>query len=381
MDNTAGRSAAKTWTATRGGLTIALALCAVGATLLSSAPAQAMCCACFGGGSCSGGFCADGVANPANCAVLCTNAGCANTVFNNTDVCNGGCGVAAALPTGTPSRTPTQSGTPTTTNTPTQTPTRTPTITATGTSTRTPTVTPTSTITPTVTHTPTPVLCCVLPTPSTQFCVNTDATVCQANEGRPVPGSLCRGVLPGECFVPSPTFTPKSTNTATPTRTATATPTETPTLTPTPPISMDIDPYKCYRIKETSMNKFKKLDEVQLVDQFGTTKTVVLKPFLVCNPSVQSIPPSTPTNEGKLENSDAHMVCYKVRDREPPTLPSGVEMHVDFHDKPPPTVTVQTFQILKANLLCLPSAMLLPRPTNTKAVATATPASTPTKTP
>jgi len=402
MENTAGRAAAETWTASlRATLaTLALSVAVLIFLSLTAERGDAMCCACLGGGSCGAGFCVDGVADPVACANLCSDASCTNTVYNSADLCDGGCGVATQLPTATPTATPSRTGTPTISSTPSVTPTPSPSVTRTATAfltasatpTATFTLTPTITLTPsktaTVTSTPTPLICCIVSGP--QPCVDTDAPNCILNGGMPAPTTTlgqiprCRGLFAAaECYIPTPTNTPKNTNTSTPTRTPTWTPSETPTNTPTPVIPLNIDPYKCYRIKDTATGaaKFKKLD-VQLVDEFGTTSTAVLKPFLLCNPSVESVPPSTPDNGGALKNPDAHMVCYKVRDRDTSGLhaPAGVETHVDFGDKPPPTITIQKIQVMKANLVCMPAAQLLPTPTKTRVVATPTAASSPTKT-
>jgi len=382
-DTTAG-AADLTRAAVRGAWVLALAL--AGLVSLTPYRVDAMCCACTGGASCSGGFCTDGISSPVACANFCSAAGCPNTVFNGTDVCAGGCDVAGPLPTGTPSSTPTQTLTPSTTNTPTQTPSRTPTITLTPTPTRTPTITPTFTNTFTPTATPTPETCCQ---GQGSLCSNAKTPgVC--NAGVPMIGQVCDQNDVG-CVTPSPrpTFTPTRTITITrtPINTPTATPTktDTPTLTETPKIPMNIDPYKCYRIKDDSADKFQK-PEVKLVDEFGVTTTAVLKPFLLCNPTIQTLGSETPGMNGDQVNPEAHLVCFKIRDRtDPQMVPSAVEVHVDFGDLPTPTpFTVRKLDILKANLLCMPAAKLMPSTPGPTAkpsgAATATPASTPTKT-
>jgi hypothetical protein len=198
-------------------------------------------------------------------------------------------------------------------------------------------------------------------------------------------GFVCPGGVPGICVTPTPvptwTVTRTWTPSVTPSNTPTATPTktDTPTLTPSPAVPTDIDPYKCYRIKDTQNPKFDKRT-VTVVDAFGNSSTAVIKPFLFCNPSIETGGSSTATPDDmhpRPLHPDAFMVCFKVLDRTPPSLPSAaLEIHTDFGDLPPPTpFVVHNLQISKAGMLCMPAAAFLPTPTNTPKAAT------PTKTP
>jgi hypothetical protein len=381
MQNTAGRGTKAT---TRFALMLALML-SVG-ILPTVERAAALCCACKDG---CAGFCEDNYPM-ANCNTLCTSAGCSTDVSNATDTCDGGCSPAGVLPTVTPSNSPTATVTPSAspsespTASSTITPTATPTSTATGTVTYTATNTATSTQTLTPSNTPTPQTCCQ---GAEQLCGNSSDPmqgVCGANQ-TPKIGMVCQGGVPGICVTPTPvptwTVTATWTLTRTPTNTPTATPTrtDTPTLTPSPMVPTDIDPYKCYRIKDTHSPKFAKRD-VTLVDAFGNTTTAVIKPFLFCNPSIETAGTPTPGTDPanpRPVHPDSFMVCYKVKDRaQPAGVPSGaLEVHTDFGDLPTPTpFVVHTLQISKAGMLCMPAAAFLPTPTNTpKPTSTATP--------
>jgi hypothetical protein len=226
---------------------------------LAAPRADAMCCVCRGG-SCNAGFCLDNLAGGSACATLCDAAGCPDVVFDQTDVCNGGCNVAGDLPTATPSATRTQTGTPT------DTPTPTPTASFTATTTNTPTVTNTATITNTPTVTPTPKQCCqndAIPAcgPVTSpFNCNAPGVFVNNAECN---GAIGRCVSPTITLTPSMTYTPTSTPTSTPTRTPTSTPTD------TPDVPTSVDPYKCYRIKTTLGKPKPEKRVVKLIDQFG----------------------------------------------------------------------------------------------------------------
>jgi hypothetical protein len=206
--------------------------------------------------------------------------------------------------------------------------------------------------------------------------------VCGPNQ-TPMIGMVCPGGVPGICVTPTPTVTWTVTRTWTPTftpsntPTATPTKTDTPTTTPSPMVPADIDPYKCYRIKDTHMPKFDKRN-VTLVDAFGNSTTAVIKPFLFCNPSVETGTTGTATPDEmnpRPRHPDSFMVCYKVTDRSAPgAVPAQpLQVHTDFGDLPTPTPFVlHNLQISKAGLLCMPAAAFLPTPK---------PPATPTKTP
>jgi hypothetical protein len=156
----------------------------------------------------------------------------------------------------------------------------------------------------------------------------------------------------------TPTFTPTSTFTITPTRTATA----------TQVIPSNIDPYKCYRVKaEDRLPK----RTVVVVDQFENKRTAVLKPYLLCNPSVRFNEPTPGSGGGTtptagpsptptalpLKNPNDHLVCYKLKDdNSPTTQPKFQAKHVKIRDEVNPGVeSEETYEVLKSELVCLPS--------------------------
>ena len=272
-------------------------------------------------------------------------------------------------PSASPTATPTITPTPTTSGTPTTTPSITLTPTNTATNTSTPTPTPRSTDTPP--WTPTPQICCQ----SGALCDDTKGQV--FTDGR-TPAIVC---LPGgangnTALQPMPyakcepnvgciLFTPTSTFTASFTVTSTRTNTPTPTPTLSVPTAV-IDPYKCYRIKEGN-ERFDSHD-ITLVEQFGNRSSRVLKPFLACNPSIigsgKANPTHTPGRHGGQVNPDAHLVCFKVKDREELTTPATGELRVKFYNETNPDFTTIKAEYVKGDLICMPAALIpTPRPT------------------
>jgi len=340
---------------------------------LAPRPATAICCSCSGA-PCGAGFCADGITFDA-CTSLCISAGCTVAV-NGADDCAAGCGPAPERATATmtngPAGTPTN--TPTATNTLINTPSATPTETPTGT----PSITQTPTITLTPTISPTPIQCCDCP--STNSC------------GQPVGPSACAAgcVLSSNASCDSRvggsnsclTNTPTRTVTITPTvtDTPTHTPTRTPTSTPTdtPHIPDTIDPYKCYRIKASSGQPKIPKRVVTIVDQFENKRTAVLKPFLICNPSMRldadlptptAVPatPGTPTpgptrtaTPLTLKHPEAHLVCYKIRDDSSETQDKFRGKKVIIRNEVEPGVeTLEKYDVNVTNVICLPSVKLV----------------------
>lgn len=265
-----------------------------------------------------------------------------------------------------------QAQTPTPIATKTFTPTPSPTIVLTSTST--PTVTLTPTITSTATITPTPFFCCQCPgfcgsAATSQACTSIN-TGCLSFEN-----AVCGTGF--SCFTATPTRTPANTPTMTPTRTDTPTRTPTPTQTPTATVPMNVDPYKCYRIKPKSSNFQRRT--VTLVDQFQEKKTVLLKPLYLCNPSAKGDAQGDDMSE--LRHPDDHLVCYGIRDENKPKV--NIPNVMTRNEIEPEMVNVETFEVHKAKLLCLPSSKALlgqttPTPTFT---ATFTATRTPTAAP
>jgi hypothetical protein len=356
-------------------------LLAIGGVVGTTAqPAEAVCCACYGGG-CGAGFCADEVTGIA-CTTLCISAGCNSALIDVNDTCNGGCGSISPQPTGTftagPSRTPTETPTFTATI---------PTATATATVTPTATVTNTGTITATATNTPippTPIQCCECSGSNSCGAPSTPGT-CSMGCSLKIDASCDSGVGgSNKCLTntitPTITQTPTVTKTVTQTFTPTATftVTQTPTRTDTPPVPTDIDPYKCYRVKAQDRVPSR---TVQLVDQFENKRTVELKPFLLCNPIARFIPPTAappPTAGGftptmgpsptatalTLKNPLSRLVCYKIKDNNQggTAQPKFKERTVEVHNElTVGTEDVRKYDVLKSDLVCLPSITI---PTN-----------------
>lgn len=336
-------------------------------------PAEAACCSCSS--NCGTGFCVDEVFGT-ECTVLCIAAGCVAAQMSATDVCDGGCNLDSPRPTATvtngPSRTPTDTPTATATV---------PTATPTDTETATPTITPTPTITETPPFSPTPVQCCECP--GTASCgapsvpgscsVNCTLKINSSCDSRVGGTNLCITNTVTPTVTPTRTITPSPSHTPTPTASFTVTSTR--TATPTPLIPSVIDPYKCYRVKAKDRIPTR---TVQLVDQFENKRTVVLKPFLLCNPSERSplpgppptSPPGTPsgptptavaTATPDIKNPDDHLVCYKIKDdKKGGNQPKFAGKQVKIRNELTPGVeTEETYDVMKADLLCMPSAKLL----------------------
>lgn len=276
----------------------------------------------------------------------------------------------ACTPSPTPSFTPTPTltGTATQTGTVTQTASLTPTVTSTGTVTLTPSNTPTLTVTPTATVTPTPPQCCQLDS----YCRGAQTPGVCPGEGQLVINALCDGNT-GACISPTPSLTLAPTPTRTATSTATATGTITATATATFTLPTGVDPYKCYRIRASA--KFQQ-KTVTLVDQFDEDqKTVVLKPYMLCNPSekqdkdgLKGTPPLNP---------ETHLVCYKIRKAkgEPKSERHTVNTRNEIV---PEVINTEKFTVIKPNFLCIPSEKMEVLPT---ATATSARSATPTSAP
>jgi hypothetical protein len=293
-------------------------------------------------------------------------------------VCVAGVGGAPSncgMPTLTPesTRTVTQTKTTTPTNTPANTSTVTPPNTVTATSTA--TITPIPAATDTPPKTPTPAVCCE----QDASCSN---VVGQFFSGTPrCAGALFRTPVPyAACVLDVGCRTFTATAVFSPTPPSTGTATQTPTITPTFAVPSSIDPYKCYRVQDTKNPLFKKRD-VKLVDRFGNTTTSVLKPYLYCNPAIESSGSQPLGEHGDQVNPEAHTLCFKVRDR---SAPAGVfraplpDLRVIFTDETPPptpantrtpaagTFTTLRTDVLKGDLLCLPAAVIPQTPTPLK---------------
>lgn len=162
-----------------------------------------------------------------------------------------------------------------------------------------------------------------------------------------------------QTFTPIPPFTP--------TVTATGTATQTPTVTVTLAVPTSIDPYKCYRIKDNQDPRFRKPD-VRIVDRFGKTTSAVLKPFLLCNPAIETNLSEPAGTHGEQKHPEAHTVCFKIRDQnDPQRVPIPGELRVIFRDNPPEgAFTTIKPEFGKGDLICMPAAFVPPPPPTPK---------------
>jgi hypothetical protein len=141
-------------------------------------------------------------------------------------------------------------------------------------------------------------------------------------------------------------------------------------------VPTSIDPYKCYRIKASAGQARIPTRIVTLVDEFENKRTAVLKPFLICNPSMRlSATPDTPTpgptaagtstpgpsptaTPLTLDHPEAHLVCYKIHDENRPTgQPKFAGKKVIIRDDVEPNDDSQErYDVIASNLVCIPAA-------------------------
>jgi hypothetical protein len=117
---------------------------------------------------------------------------------------------------------------------------------------------------------------------------------------------------------------------------------------------LDINHFKCYRVRRSpGTPRFTERD-VHLADQFEIKNTTVSKPFLLCNPVNKN-------NEG-VPNPANHITCYKIKDvsGQPPFVPQQPSVTDQF--------VVQDLQTSRrtdcgrTRLLCLPSSKQIASP-------------------
>jgi len=117
---------------------------------------------------------------------------------------------------------------------------------------------------------------------------------------------------------------------------------------------LNINHFKCYRVRPTpGAPKFTERD-VQLNDQFEMKATTVIKPFLLCNPvdkNGEGVP--DPTN---------HITCYKIKDvsGQPPFVP--VQPNVTDQFVVQDLQTSRRTDCGKTRLLCVPSSKRIASP-------------------
>lgn len=95
--------------------------------------------------------------------------------------------------------------------------------------------------------------------------------------------------------------------------------------------------YKCYEIVVS--DDFRPL-LVSTEDQFGLTRTHVLRPRYLCNPVSK--------NAEGVPEKDVHQVCYEIRDDPPPPLPGTLLIRNQFGE-------MKIHRLADASLLCVPS--------------------------
>ena len=118
--------------------------------------------------------------------------------------------------------------------------------------------------------------------------------------------------------------------------------------------NLNVNHFKCYRVRGTfGAPKFTERD-VLLVDQFEDRNTTVIKPFLLCNPVNKN-------GEG-IPSPASHVTCYKIRDvaGQPPFVPQSPNVTDQF--------IVQDLQTSrrtdcgKTRLVCVPSSKRIASP-------------------
>src|SRR5262249_56445372 len=96
---------------------------------------------------------------------------------------------------------------------------------------------------------------------------------------------------------PTSSTAPETTTTSSTPSTSTST-TSTTTIAGPP-----LDHFKCYKTKAGVPFTPQTVD---LVDQFGTTRGVAVRPFRFCNPASK--------NEEGISDPTAHLMCYQLKD-------------------------------------------------------------------
>lgn len=107
-------------------------------------------------------------------------------------------------------------------------------------------------------------------------------------------------------------------------------------ITPTDPLERE-NHYKCYEILEADS-----LPPVLVTteDQFGNTRTQVLRPRYLCNPVSKR-------NE-RIPEKEVHQICYETRDDPPVPLPGTLLIRNQFGE-------FKIHRLRDASLLCVPS--------------------------
>jgi hypothetical protein len=116
---------------------------------------------------------------------------------------------------------------------------------------------------------------------------------------------------------------------------------------------MDVDPYKCYKAKKVPKTFARRTITVE--DRFGDSQTLLLKPFLVCNPSDKG-DESGNNKKGSLVHPDTYLVCYKIRSRDKFKF-AGPSLEM-FNEVEPMIANFENYDLKKPNLLCLPTRCL-----------------------
>jgi hypothetical protein len=111
------------------------------------------------------------------------------------------------------------------------------------------------------------------------------------------------------------------------------TPFETPSL---------LDHFKCYETRQVG-TKFDPR-QVILTDQFNEERVTVVRPQAVCTP--------TDKDGSGINDPDAHLTCYKIRDVRRDEFPPFKKQHVEMADQ----FGTHTLLLRKTGTLCVPSS-------------------------
>ncbi len=117
---------------------------------------------------------------------------------------------------------------------------------------------------------------------------------------------------------------------------------------------LNINHFKCYRVRQTPGAPGFTERNVQLADQFEIKATTVIKPFVLCNPvdkNGEGVP--DPTN---------HITCYKIRDLggQPPFAPQQPNVTDQFVVQD--LQTSRRTECGRTRLLCVPSSKRIASP-------------------
>jgi hypothetical protein len=107
-------------------------------------------------------------------------------------------------------------------------------------------------------------------------------------------------------------------------------------------LNLDLDNYKCYKVKDLKIPQKFQATTVDLADQFAVDdgSFTATKPFLFCDP--------VDASGGGILNGADHLTCYKVKGPKPN---QGDRPHVEIVNQ----LGTTRLEAKKALLLCVPS--------------------------